>query len=184
MASYTDPKKVWDGLKTRFLGVDRVRSDRLATLKREVESLRMKDGETIDDFVTKLTGLASKARSLGHELEELDLVKRLLDSMPKSFLQIMASIEQRFELDSLLFDEAVGRLKAYEERIKGTEKMEDIGLLLASREKSHSCKHCGLGGSNQDGFGRGRGGGRESERSRNGNEQCGEFGHYNNDYVI
>nr|GEZ95755.1 zinc finger, CCHC-type [Tanacetum cinerariifolium] len=79
MASYTDPKKVWDGQKTRFLGVDRVRSARLATLKRELKSLRMKDGETVDDFVTKLTGLASKARSLGYELEEVDLVKRLLD---------------------------------------------------------------------------------------------------------
>ncbi|GJZ11723.1 hypothetical protein Tco_0546482 [Tanacetum coccineum] len=154
MASYTDPKQVWDGLKTRFLGVDRVRTARLATLKRELESLRMKEGEFVDDFASKLTGLASKARSLGYELEEVDLVKRLLDSMPKSFLQIVASIEQCFEFDSMLFDEAVGRLKAYEERIKGAEKMEDTqgGLLLVSEGKSHGCKHCGNGGSNQDGL--------------------------------
>ncbi|KAI3744492.1 hypothetical protein L1987_57574 [Smallanthus sonchifolius] len=134
IASYTDPKQVWDGLKTRYLGVNRVRAARLATLKRELESLRMKEGETVDDFVTKLTGLVSKARSLGHELEEVDLVKRLLDSMPLSFLQIVASIEQCFDLDSMLFNEVVGRLKAYEERLKRTEKMEDIqgGLLLAS----------------------------------------------------
>ncbi|GJU97591.1 putative zinc finger, CCHC-type containing protein [Tanacetum coccineum] len=46
MASYADPKQVWDGLKTRFLGVDRVRTARLATLKRELESLRMKEGES------------------------------------------------------------------------------------------------------------------------------------------
>ncbi|GKE11328.1 putative zinc finger, CCHC-type containing protein [Tanacetum coccineum] len=137
MVSYTDPKQVWDGLKTRFLGVDRVRTDRLATLNRELESLRMKEGESVDDFASKLTDLASKARSLGYELEEVDLVKRLLDSMPKSFLQIVASIEQCFELDSMLFDEVVGRLKVYEERIKGAEKMEDTqgGLLLASDGK-------------------------------------------------
>lgn len=104
MASYTDPKQVWDGLKTRYLGVDRVRTARVATLKRELEGLRMKEDETIDNFVTKLSGLASKARSLGYEIEEGDLVKRLLDSMPKSFLQIVASIEQCFELDSMLFD--------------------------------------------------------------------------------
>ncbi|KAL4579761.1 hypothetical protein LXL04_015926 [Taraxacum kok-saghyz] len=122
MASYTDPKQVWDGLKTRYLGVDRVRTARVATLKRELEGLRMKEDETIDNVVTKLSGLASKARSLGYEIEEGDLVKRLLDSMPKLFLQIVASIEQCFELDAMLFDEAVGRLKAYEERIKGTEK--------------------------------------------------------------
>ncbi|GKB95075.1 hypothetical protein Tco_0981212, partial [Tanacetum coccineum] len=74
MASYTDPKQVWDGLKTCFLGVDRVRTARLATLKRELESLRIKEGESVNDFASKLTGLASKARSLGYELEEVDLV--------------------------------------------------------------------------------------------------------------
>ncbi|GJT38730.1 putative zinc finger, CCHC-type containing protein [Tanacetum coccineum] len=194
MASYTDPKQVWDGLKTRFLGVDRVRTARLATLKRELESLRMKEGESVDDFASKLSGLASKARSLGYELEEVDLVKRLLDSMPKSFLQIVASIEQCFELDSMLFDEAVGRLKAYEERIKGAEKMEDTqgGLLLVSEGKSHGCKRCGNGGSNREGFGRDRGRGRGSGKSHDGNERvrdkshincykCGELGHYSNE---
>ncbi|GKG32312.1 hypothetical protein Tco_0427262, partial [Tanacetum coccineum] len=41
--------------------------------------------------------------------------------------------------------------KAYEERIKGAEKMEDTqgGLLLVSEGKSHGCNHCGNGGSNQ-----------------------------------
>nr|GEV19109.1 zinc finger, CCHC-type [Tanacetum cinerariifolium] len=170
MASYTDPKQ------------------------RELESLRMKEGESVDDFASKLSGLASKARSVGYELEEVDLVKSLLDSMPKSFLQIVASIEQCFELDSMLFDEAVGRLKAYEERIKGAEKMEDTqgGLLLASDGKSHGCKHCGGGSSNRDDFGRGRGRGRGSVRGRDGNERvrdksqvkcykCGDYGHYNNE---
>ncbi|KAL4569352.1 hypothetical protein LXL04_024988 [Taraxacum kok-saghyz] len=160
MASYTDPKQVWDGLKTRYLGVDRVRTARVATLKRELEGLRMKEDETIDNFVTKLSGLASKAMSLGYEIEE-----------------------------------AVGRLKAYEERIKGTEKTEDVqgSLLLASGENSNVCKHCGNGGSNRDDFGRGRGRGRGSEKGRDGNERfqrdkshvkcfkCGEFGHYSNE---
>ncbi|KAL4586080.1 hypothetical protein LXL04_010711 [Taraxacum kok-saghyz] len=44
------------------------------------------------------------------------------------------------------------REKAYEERIKGTEKTEDVqgSLLLASGENSNVCKHCGNGGSNRD----------------------------------
>ncbi|KAL4591187.1 hypothetical protein LXL04_004140, partial [Taraxacum kok-saghyz] len=102
-------------------------------MKRELEGLHMKEDETIDNFVTKLSGLASKARSLGYEIEE-----------------------------------AVGRLKAYEERIKGTEKTEDVqgSLLLASGENSNVCKYCGNGGSNRDDFGRGRGRGRGSGKSR------------------
>ncbi|KAK9063459.1 hypothetical protein SSX86_017329 [Deinandra increscens subsp. villosa] len=194
MASFTDPKQVWDGLKTRYLGVERVRTARLQTLRRELEGLRMKDGDLVDDFATKLTGLASKAISLGCEIEEKELVRRLLDAMPKSYLQIVASIEQCFELDSMLFDEAVGRLKAYEERIKGTEKSEDTqgNLLLVSHEKSHGCKHCGGGSSSRDDLGRGRGKGRGSVKGRDGSERyrdkshvkcykCGEYGHYNNE---
>nr|GFA33360.1 zinc finger, CCHC-type [Tanacetum cinerariifolium] len=86
------------------------------------------------------------------------------------------------------------RLKAYEERIKGAEKMEDSqgGLLLASDGKSHGCKHCGGGSSNRDDFGSGRGRGRGSVRGRDGNERvrdkshvkcykCGDYGQYNNE---
>nr|GFB33229.1 zinc finger, CCHC-type [Tanacetum cinerariifolium] len=142
------------------------------------------EGESVDDVASKLSGLASKAKSLGYELEEVDL----------SFPQIVASVDQCFELDSMLFDESVGRLKAYEERIKGAEKMEDSqgGLLLASDGKSHGCKHCGGGSSNRDDFGSGRGRGRGSVRGRDGNERvrdkshlkcykCGDYGQYNNE---
>nr|GEV29093.1 hypothetical protein [Tanacetum cinerariifolium] len=149
------PKASVGWFENTFLGVDWVRTTRLATLKRELESLRMNEGETVDDFATKLTSLASKARSLGYELEEVDL--------------------------------------AYEERIKGAEKMEDTqgGLLFASDGKSHGCKHCGGGSSNRDDFGRGRGRGRGFVRGRDANEQdqdkshvkcykCGDYGHYQN----
>ena len=182
MASYTDPKQVWDGLKIRYLGVDRVRTARLATLKRELESLRMKEGETVDEFATKLSGLASKARSLGYELEEVDLVKRLLDAMPKSFLQIVASIEQCFELDTMLFDEAVGRLKAYEERLKshGEKEGEQGQLLLASEQRHGESSGRGRGrGRNSDRGGRGRGkGSGRGDKSGIRCYDCGTFGHF------
>ncbi|KAD5507868.1 hypothetical protein E3N88_15571 [Mikania micrantha] len=84
----------------------------------ELEGLRMKEGELVDDYATKLSGLVSMLRSLGHEVEEEEMVRRILDAMPKSFLQIVASIEQCFEWDTMFFDEVVGRLKAYEERLK------------------------------------------------------------------
>lgn len=108
----------------------------------------------VDDFVKKLSDLASKERSLGYDLEEVDLLKKLLDLMPKCFLQIMDLIEQYFEFDSMLFDEDISILKAYEEHIRGTEKVKDTQgkLMLASEKKLHVCKHCGNRGSNQDDY--------------------------------
>ncbi|XP_013658190.1 uncharacterized protein LOC106362908 [Brassica napus] len=44
-------KKVWDAIKSRHLGADRVREARLQTLMAEFDRLKMKETETIDDFV-------------------------------------------------------------------------------------------------------------------------------------
>ncbi|KAD0228461.1 hypothetical protein E3N88_42311 [Mikania micrantha] len=183
MASHTDPKQVWDGLKTRYLGVERVRAARLSTLRRELEGLRMKESEAIDDFVAKLNGLASKARGLGEEFEEKELVRRLLDSMPKPYFQIVTSIEQWFDLDTMHFDEAVGRLKAYEERMKGhEEKEEEKGqLLLASEQKygESSGRGRGRGRSYSRGErGRRRGMGRGGGKNRFRCFDCEAFGHF------
>ncbi|GJY47258.1 zinc finger, CCHC-type containing protein [Tanacetum coccineum] len=153
------------GIATGALVKGGSRSEVLAQVKGA--AYRVIESYSVDDFEMKLTGLTSKARSLGFDLEE-----------------------QCFELDTMPFDETVGRLKAYEERIKGVEKEDGIqgGLLLASHEKTHGCKHCGGESSNRDDFGRGRGRGRRSMRGRDGNERvwdkshvkcykCGDYGH-------
>ncbi|XP_071709213.1 uncharacterized protein [Rutidosis leptorrhynchoides] len=159
------------------------------------EAVEPRVGVELDPKKSK-QALAFLFQAISEEIviQMVDSMKRLLDSMPTSFLQILASIEQCFELDTMLFDEAVGRLKTYEERIKGTEKMESIqgGLLLASEEKIHGCKHRDNGCSNRNDFGRGRGRDRGSVNGRDANERvrdksrvrcfkCGGFGHFNNE---
>ncbi|GJR87116.1 zinc finger, CCHC-type containing protein, partial [Tanacetum coccineum] len=81
-------KAIWDALKTRHIGEQRVQQARLQTLKSDFEMLHMKEDETIDTFTGKLTTL------------------------------IVASIEQYSDLDEMSVDEAIGRLKTFEERLK------------------------------------------------------------------
>ncbi|KAJ9557664.1 hypothetical protein OSB04_012278 [Centaurea solstitialis] len=97
---------------------DIVLQARIHTLKSEFEALRMKDGETIDEFTGKLSGMVSKYNSLGATLEDGVLVRKLLDSVPDKFLQLVASIEQYSDVDTMPFEEAIGRLKAYEDRLR------------------------------------------------------------------
>nr|GEU55638.1 zinc finger, CCHC-type [Tanacetum cinerariifolium] len=111
-------KAIWDALKTRHIGEERVQQARLQTLKSDFEMLHMKADETIDTFTGKLTTLVNKSSSLGHIIEDQTLVRKLLNVVPDRYLQIVASIEQYSDLSEMTMEEAIGRLKTYKERIK------------------------------------------------------------------
>jgi hypothetical protein len=91
-------KEVWESLKTRCLGVDRVKKARVQTLKSDFKDLHMKDTKSIDEFAGKISGLANKLSDLGAAMEDAELVKKLLDSVPNKFLQVIAAIEQFSDL--------------------------------------------------------------------------------------
>lgn len=118
ITKHKTPKAIWDALKTRHLGEERVQQARLQTLRSELELLHMREDETIDTFTGKLTTLVNKAASLGHTIQDQNLVRKLLNAVPDRYLQIVASIEQYSDLNTMTLEEAIGRLKTYEERIK------------------------------------------------------------------
>lgn len=60
IAKKKSAKEVWDCLKTHYIGADHVKKARLKTLKSELEELHMKEGERIDEFSGKLSGMAAK----------------------------------------------------------------------------------------------------------------------------
>lgn len=118
ITKHKTPKAIWDALKTRHLGEERVQQARLQTLRSELELLHMREDETIDTFTGKLTTLVNKAASLGHTIQYQNLVRKLLNAVPDRYLQVVASIEQYSDLNTMTLEEAIGRLKTYEERIK------------------------------------------------------------------
>ena len=119
-------KHVWEAIKTHHVGAERVREARLQTLMTEFERVKMKDTESIDDFGGKLSELASKSAALGVTIEETKLVKKFLMSLPrKKYIHIVASLEQVLDLNTTGFEDILGRLKAYEERICEEEERED-----------------------------------------------------------
>lgn len=119
-------KKVWEAIKARHLGAERVKEARLQTLMAEFDRLKMKDSESIDDFAGKLSELSSKSAALGAIIEEPKLVRKFLKSLPrKKYIHIVASLEQVLDLNTTNFEDIIGRLKAYEERISEEEEVDD-----------------------------------------------------------
>ena len=95
----------------------------------------MKNNESVSDFAGKLGSIRGKFKSLGSTLKDKTLVKKLLNSVPKKFLPIVASIEQYSEIDKMSFEEAMGRIITYEERLKSQDEPEEdyhSKILMAS----------------------------------------------------
>ena len=111
-------KAVWDVIKARLVGAERVREARLQTSMAEFDRLKMKEEDTIDVFVGRLSEISSKSASLGEIIEESKLVKKFLKCLPRrKYIHIVASLEQVLDLNTTSFEDIIRRLKAYEERV-------------------------------------------------------------------
>jgi hypothetical protein len=86
-------REVWEALKARFVGAERVRDARLQTLISEFDALGMKETETVDEFAGRLTAMSVRYGNLGGTLENSAMVKKLLNTVPERFIQCVAGIE-------------------------------------------------------------------------------------------
>ncbi|XP_074336741.1 uncharacterized protein LOC141673913 [Apium graveolens] len=94
----------------------------------------MKDSDSLDDFTMNLNGLVTNIRVLGEDVKESYVVKKLLRAVPRKFLPITSTIEQFGDLESMTMEEAIGSLKAYEERVHGNSESSGGQLMLTEEE--------------------------------------------------
>nr|GEX00430.1 ribonuclease H-like domain, reverse transcriptase, RNA-dependent DNA polymerase [Tanacetum cinerariifolium] len=118
VAKHKSARTVWDALKTRHVGENRVQQAKQQTLKAKFEALQMKRNESVDSFISKISSIISRATNVGLTFEDSTLVRKLLTAVPNRYLHIVASIEQYSNLDNMSLDEAIGRLKTFDERLK------------------------------------------------------------------
>ena len=57
IAASTNAKEAWDALETAYQGLTKVKTSKLQILRRDFESLSMKDSETVDTFYTRVVGI-------------------------------------------------------------------------------------------------------------------------------
>ncbi|XP_078441496.1 uncharacterized protein LOC144711381 [Wolffia australiana] len=109
-------KEIWEALSTRFVGADRIKNARLRALKRDFDAMLMIDGESLDDYAGRLSMMSVRYTNVGGTLDDTALVKKLFDTVPDRYLPIIAGVEQFCDIDTMLFEEALSRLKAFDER--------------------------------------------------------------------
>ncbi|XP_023730063.1 uncharacterized protein LOC111877793 [Lactuca sativa] len=179
LAEKKTAKEAWEALKVMFVAADRVKVARIQTLKAELEAMSMKETQNIDDFTGKVINTVSMLRTLGDKVEESKVVKKLLRAVSSKFLQIASTLEQFGDLESMFVEKVIGRLKAYEERMKSSGESDDQKLLLTYKEWSNRNKKKLEGDSKQISSRSGSGGirgGRGRGRGRNGGSRGGRGG--------
>jgi hypothetical protein len=65
LATKRTTQSVWEAIKSRQIGVHRVRDANVEQLQKDFDNIRFKDGETVDDFSMRLTRLVNNIAVLG-----------------------------------------------------------------------------------------------------------------------
>jgi hypothetical protein len=109
------PPELISTLATMRIGVDRVRKASAQKLRRDYEQLTLRDGETVEDFAMRLTGMMNQLATLGDpELDDKIVAKYLRVARPR-YRQLVVSIETLLDIESLSVEEVTTRLKAVED---------------------------------------------------------------------
>ena len=76
-------KDAWDAIKTMRVGVDRVRKSKVHELRKQFDAIEFKEGESVEEFSVRLSGLVNNLAVLGIQLEESNVCEKFLHVVPE-----------------------------------------------------------------------------------------------------
>ena len=126
---------------------------KLQTLRREFETLIMKEKESVQEFLCRVSGLVSQMKVYGENISNETVVSKVLRSLTKDFDYVVAAMEKSKDLSTYSFNELMSSLLAHEVRVTGSyEKVEEKAFQVKA-ENSYKGKSA-----NSNGQGKGKGG--------------------------
>ncbi|CAM8959850.1 unnamed protein product [Rhodiola kirilowii] len=137
-------KQIWDSLKKKYEGNERVKRSQLQTLRKEFETLEMKAGESVTDYFSRVMSVANRMRTHGEKMQDVTVVEKILRSLTDNFNYIVCSIEESKDIDKLSVDELQSSLLVHEQK-----------LVRHNGEEQTALKATSSGGSSTRGRGRG-----------------------------
>ena len=135
-------------METSYQGLDKVRTSKLQILRRDFESLSMKDSDIVESFYTRVVGLINQLKSHGEAIEDRRVVEKFLRSLPQRFENLVITLEEHTDMTTFTIDELQGSLINHEHGLNRT---------LTSLEGAFAA---------QSSISRGRGRGRNNFRGR------------------
>ncbi|XP_074298462.1 uncharacterized protein LOC141629343 [Silene latifolia] len=183
-------KDIWDAMKRKYQGNARAKRVMLQGLREDFDSLRMKKGESVDDFFSRMMTIVNKMRIHGEKKDDSIVVDKILRSLTKDYNFIVCSIEESKNLDELSIDELQNSLRVHERKL-GRQDEEEQALQVTTniRSSSPNTDDEGKGGGSNKGgnspgrWGRGRhpswkNNSKSVDKSKIQCHRCRKYGHY------
>jgi len=81
----TSEKEAWDILHSSYKGDDKVKMVRIQTLRSEFDTLKMKDLESIGDYLNRVISIVNQLKVNGEKIENQRIVEKILRSLIRKF---------------------------------------------------------------------------------------------------
>ena len=98
------------------------------------EELKIGDNEFFDSFYGKLNQIVIAKLNLGEKIEDAKVARRILRSLPESFLAKITVIEESKDLDEIKIQELIGSLQTHELGLPSHKTSKSLSLKTSLRE--------------------------------------------------
>ena len=124
----TIAKEAWEILETTYEGTKKVKDTKLQMLTTRFEKLKMSKDESFDSFYGKFNEVVISKFNLGEKMEDFKIVRKILQSLPKSFCAKVIAIEESKDLDEIKIQELIGSLQTYKLSLPSQRKTKSLAL--------------------------------------------------------
>ncbi|KAL5583020.1 hypothetical protein UlMin_015462 [Ulmus minor] len=143
-------KDIWDSMKKKYQGSSRVKRAQLQALRRDFETLQVRDGESVTSYCARTMGIANKMQFHGEKMDDVTIVEKILRSLSPKYDYVVCSIEESKDIDELSLDELQSSILVHEQKMNRSSNTDGQALKASTFTQL----------SNYRGKGRGRGRGR------------------------
>jgi hypothetical protein len=134
ISNYESTQEAWQILEITYEGTKIVKSAKVQMLISKLEEIKMLEDETFNEFYIRIRDLRNSMVSLEKNVSDVNLIKRILRSLPKRFRINVTTIEESKDLESKRIEELVGSLQIYEYSLPPVKKAKAIAP-KASKKK-------------------------------------------------
>ena len=106
--------EVWDKLHVTYEGTNKVKKIKVGMLTNEYELFSMQPKESISKMYNCFTTLITNLKSLGKTYANKELVKKIFNSLPKSWEAKVTVTEESKDPNTFPLDKLVGSFISYE----------------------------------------------------------------------